>query len=1049
MTELTLVPAGAGAGKTTRIQRTVAAWVIAGKVQPGRILAVTFTEAAAAELKARIRSELIDRGRVSDALELERAYIGTIHGLGQRLLTEQAFGAGRAPASRLLTEAERDLLIRLKMGSCAPLQEVMADLSRFGYVWDRASDASAEDRFRADVLRTIDLLRGLGAKGSDPAILTQALQALEAGYGPVCEGAPLTEALDRACRALLARFPDGLAATAGSDSAAKTFHEDHARLRRAAETDALTRDWGLWQKLRELRRSKRGAPTPEGYDDLAGAVMAAAEGLLTHPGPLADAKAHLTALVHGAQSLMAGYDAAKRASGLIDYADMITETEALLSTRPDILQATLGEIDCVVIDEFQDTNPVQFALLWRLAEGAPRALIVGDTKQAIMGFQGADPRLAQALHAAKADAVDPLNQNFRSDPRIMGLVNLLGPVLFPEGYDALAPARAQTGAPALEALLLPGGRKDPGPACIAAHVTALLTEGAQVEDPATRSLRPAEPSDVAVLCYTARKAAAVAAALRAEGFAVRIQADGWREAPMTRVARAALALAADPDDTHAALRFLTQGPARLPLAQALTLAVDGIIATHPALEALAAEDPAQGVAATLARVIAQAGLRDFAARLAEPAQALADLARLQAEALAFDTLAAGLKAAAGFHGSGVQVFLGWLAAQTGRDVDRHPDPSGWTAPGIEICTWHAAKGREWPITVVAGLDYKFISRPNTLRAEFDGFDDLGAVLQRAGLGWLPGFAAPERQAPFAEALIPQDEREAARLLYVALTRARDRLVLALPPAPAKPKPRPERMVDLLRARAGLTAGMDGKGLGLCGQKLPARVIAMDLPEPPEADPPEADPLAAPPVPRFGLARPAPAAILHPWRATPSGLVADPKAPRPRLASLPLGPGLPRSETFDHATTRGSALHLALRVALQAPERLAEAAAATGLAAPTLASIATQARALRHWLTAEGYDRLHCELPLQETTPDGAQVNAIVDLLAEGPRGLLVIDHKSGPCPDPEVRFASYQPQLAAYADLATRAFAKPVRALVITWIDEGRMSRLDLQGATT
>lgn len=1039
MTDLTLVPAGAGAGKTTRIQRTVAAWVIEGKVQPGRILAVTFTEAAAAELKARIRAELIDHDRIADALELERAYIGTIHGLGQRLLTEQAFGAGRAPTSRLLTEAERDLLIRLKMGACAPLQEVMGDLARFGYVWDRATEASAEDRFRNDVLRTIDLLRGLGARGQDPEILGPALQALEAGYGPTGDGAAFTLALQGACRALLARFPESLADLASSPTAAKAFRDDHARLRRAAETDALTRDWALWQKLHELRLSKRGAPTPPGYDDLAGAVMAAAEGLLTHPGPLDDAKAHLSALVHGAQSLMAGYDAAKRAGGLIDFTDMITLTEALLSTRPEILEATLGEIDCVVIDEFQDTNPVQFALLWRLAQGAPRALIVGDVKQAIMGFQGADPRLSEALHRALPGAVDPLDSNYRSDPRIMALVNTLGPVLFPEGYDPLIPKRPETGVPALEALNLPSGRKDPAPACIAAHVAILLAEGVQVVDRATKTLRAARPSDVAVLCYTTKKAAAVAASLRAEGFRVRIQADGWLEAPLTRIARAALALAADPDDTHAGLRFLTLGPARLPLGEALALAVDGLIATHPALMALAAEDPTATVAATLSRVIREAGLRDFAATLPEPAEALADLARLEAEALAFDALAADLKAAAGFHGAGVQVFLGWLSAQTGRDIDRHPDPSGWTAPGIEVCTWHAAKGREWPITIVAGLDYKFISRPNTLRAEFDHFDDLGAVLDHAGLGWLPGFAAPERQAPFAEALIAQDEREAARLIYVALTRARDRLILALPPAPSKAKPRPERMVDLLRARSGLQTAMDGSGISLCGTSLRARVIQMALPEPAEGAP------TAPPVPRFGLARPALSVPLRPWRATPSGLVAAAEAPRPRLTSRPLGPAVPRSEVFDHATTRGSALHLALRVALQAPARLTEVGAATGLSPATLAGIAAHVQALRLWLAAEGYETLHCELPLQEVAPDGSAMNAIVDLLAEGPRGLLVIDHKSGPCPDPEARFATYQPQLQAYADMASRAFAKPVRGLIVTWIDEGQLSQMTLQ----
>ncbi|WP_444429468.1 PD-(D/E)XK nuclease family protein [Rhodobacter capsulatus] len=149
--------------------------------------------------------------------------------------------------------------------------------------------------------------------------------------------------------------------------------------------------------------------------------------------------------------------------------------------------------------------------------------------------------------------------------------------------------------------------------------------------------------------------------------------------------------------------------------------------------------------------------------------------------------------------------------------------------------------------------------------------------------------------------------------------------------------------------------------------------------------------------------------------------------------------------FDLATERGSAWHLAFRVAAERPERLAEVGPATGLAPDTVAQIAAQAAALRHWLLAEGFDRLHFELPLQEIAADGSEINAIVDLLAEGPQGLLIVDHKSGACPYPEARFAGYASQLQAYAGLAERAFAKPVRGLAVNWMNEGEVSVLDLQ----
>ena len=786
MTELSLVPAGAGAGKTYHIQNTLADWVEAGTVAPGRILAVTFTEAAASELRGRVRAELMDRGRITDALDLDHAYMGTIHALGQRLLTEHAFAMGRTPQPRLLSEPERDLLIRREMAQCQALAPLMRDLGRFGYKAEFPFEITAEDKFRARLLKTVDLIRGLGDRASDPHIMQPALQALRDGYGtPSPDGAALTRTLTTAVQALLEAFPNSIGGQfAATPSVQKAFDTDHMNLRRAGRPGALARDWALWQKLRTLRQSNSRSKTPKGYDALAKAVIAAADALPRHPGPIGDAEAHLQALVTGAQEVLTAFDAAKKGAGLIDYADMIVKAEALLRTQPAILAAVLAEIDCVVIDEFQDTNPVQFALLWRLAQAAPRALIVGDTKQSIMGFQGADPRLAAALQDTHPDAVAPLDRNWRSDPRIMGFVNALGPKLFPGTYQALAPQRTQSPAPALEAIALPGGRSDKTPDCVANHVAHLLSDGTQITDRKTKQLRAAEAADIAVLCYTHEKCSAVAAALEARGIPVRIRQPGWLTAPAMRAARAALAYIADPTDRLAALTWLTLGPPATPLRDALASAADGVLDTHAALSefrdlsVMVGEVPVAQAVGTMLRAT---GLRAWAAGLAEPGQAVADLSRLEAEAQAFDIADAGLRAAAGFHGYGLPVFLGWIVGQTDRAWDWHPDPDGWSGAGVEVATWHAAKGLEWPITIVAGLDRKFASRPGTLIAEFEHFNDLGDVLVHAGVAWLPEFAAPESQEPFTASWCAGDEETASRALYVALTRARDRLVLALPP----------------------------------------------------------------------------------------------------------------------------------------------------------------------------------------------------------------------------------------------------------------------------
>jgi ATP-dependent exoDNAse (exonuclease V) beta subunit len=165
---LTVIPAGAGSGKTYRIQTQLADWVVKGLVAPERILAVTFTEAAASELKERIRFELVDRDRIEDALKLEESYISTIHGFGLRVLTEFAFEGGISPSPRLLNDDEQGFLIRRTLAKTGKADAVAINLRKFGYRYDPVNKTGAEDVFLGTLLSLIDRLRSLGRKGKIP-----------------------------------------------------------------------------------------------------------------------------------------------------------------------------------------------------------------------------------------------------------------------------------------------------------------------------------------------------------------------------------------------------------------------------------------------------------------------------------------------------------------------------------------------------------------------------------------------------------------------------------------------------------------------------------------------------------------------------------------------------------------------------------------------------------------------------------------------------------------------------------------------------------------
>lgn len=1045
---LTIVPAGAGSGKTFRIKTDLTDWVRKELVAPERILAVTFTEAAAAELRGRIRASLLAEGLVEQALSVEQAYVSTIHGLGMRLLTEHALAAGASPQPRTLTEPERDLLIRQAIAHAPSLAAVKADLPRFGYRAVMWSDASLEDQFRSALLSTIDILRGLGDSGTDPALVPAAVERVRTLYGPVVpDGAPFEARLSAAVTALLAAFPGDLTAYAGSAAAKTDFQRDHRNLRRAARPKSLAGDWPLWVALRKLRLSRRGSVTPAGYDDLAAEVIDAAEAIARHPGPLEDAVEHLTALVTGAQEVLARYAGMKRAAGVIDYADMICDAERLLRTRPEILSALLAEVDCVIIDEFQDTNPVQFALLWRIAEQARRVLIVGDTKQSIMGFQGADPRLSAALEQQHPEACEPLTGNWRSDPRLMEMVNAISQALFGAGYIALAPQRPRTGEPFAEVLRIAEGRrsrKSRPEDHIAARIEDILTSQTQVVDrdsPIRKpAFRPVAPGDIAVLCPTHAMAARYAQALTDRGIPVRISGPGWLDAPWILAARQALAFSTDPTDRHAALCLLTLGPAALPLETAMQALADGTLLARPELAALTA---LADTAATLPldllldSVLDAAGLRDWAARLPEAEQAHADLLRLEAELAEFTAAHRDLKAAAGFHGEGAQVFLGWLEARRSeRDFDRRPDPGRGRALGVEIVTWHAAKGREWPITVVAGLDTAIGERPGTLRAEFTDFSDLGAILSRAALIWTPDLPLKDKTALFTEDRRAASEADARRLLYVALTRARDRLVLEWPDFALKKVgegPGPATHAELMMVEAGVAP--DDRGLRVGGQHFECLTLPCpsDSPALPDA------PADTAPAPHLALGQPRalPDTPRTPWRSRPSqALPPDERPPALRRIALP-GPPLPEA-LFASAAERGTAFHRALQVLLTRPDLRPRLAPATGLDEGMIAALAARAEALRDWLSSEGYTRLHAEVAVQSRAASGAEVNGVIDLLAEGPAGRLILDHKSG-----GGEFAGYWGQFESYRTLLVGGREVGEQEIAVHWIDRGMVEVVD------
>jgi len=1051
---LTVVPAGAGSGKTYRIQHTLGDRVEQGLVRADRIVAVTFTEAAASELRDRVRGRLLELDRHDDALRIDQAYISTIHSFGLRLLSEFAFEAGMSPHPRLLQDDEEKALIRAAIPRSEKGNAVLDDLSRFGYQYSFSSGEGPEDQFRGNVLTAIQRLRMIGRKPGQASLVQPAVEQLTSLYGTTSDASTLNKRLLSAVQDLLSAFPDSLAPTLGSNKTArKAFEKDYFNLKRALQPGRLESDWKLWQGLRNLRQSKRGTPTPDNYDELALAVMEAAGELPNHPGPLRQAVTHIESLLASAEDVLASFAADKRDAGLLDYADMVTLARQLLLASDTAIGALGERVDCVVIDEFQDTNPIQFALLWRLHRAGIPALIVGDLKQAIMGFQGTDARLFEQVTRQHPEAVDPLTDNWRSDARLMEFINGVGTRLFDDDYQSLKPQAEDTLMQPLEVMHFPNklGRSPTKPRAghVGLRLKSLLNDPAQQAiDRRTGERRRLRAGDIAVLCPTHFNLTDYANVFRNLGLRVRLTEEGWFESRIIQLALQALQFAADPTDRHAALYLATTELGTLSLEQATGQLVEAGSISDEVLERLSAA--AQDVELlTLPDVVAQVidalDLYGVIARWPDGEQARANLLRLEAEARDFlaanrETLSSG-----GYYGGGIPTFLAWLSGRVeGKDENKQPDPRVIDEEAIELVTWHSSKGREWPVVVVAGLDWGTEPRLPEFDVQYANFDNLDELLDGARITWSPQFAAPETNENYIDALRAEAYLSARRVFYVALTRAREKLILEWPDYLAQAStPKPNYWL-LMTEDCGLRVGEDA--ITIEDVEFPC-VVTTGAGEPAIDDtPPDPEQI---PVSRIG--RIAIESSEMPTSQTPDSIspsVHEGEAVAgiaSRVESY--GPGLDL-ELGLPPTERGELLHRCFEVLAARPDLAERYFTNAGVdidddgKAQITVAVAAFEKLIQAQLDPTDVSR---ELPLLAKNDSGSVLSGVADLIVETSAGLWIIDHKSDRVTDTNERFAEHLPQLLAYENALLGIDTQmKIAGVGINWLHRGEVQLAEL-----
>jgi ATP-dependent exoDNAse (exonuclease V) beta subunit len=1058
MQPLEIIPAGAGSGKTHTIQEKLSQLVDAQLVSPDRIAAVTFTEAAASELRERIRSGLVSKGRLEDALRLDQSYISTIHGFGLRIITEFALDAGVSPNPRLLNDDEKSTLVRLALARSGKADYIKSNLKELGYS-DRY-DVTPEELFRDRILLLIDKLRSIGREEGDPALVSHVRGMIGKLYGPTRAADHLKKDLVAAVRTLLEHFPDNLSLKImDNKTATEALNADYWSLKRACGSEALDSDWKLWQRLRNLRTKAQKHKLPDGYADLAEAVMAAASGLPQHPGPLEQALLHVQRLVEAGQECLGNYAEDKQERGLVDYADMLGVCHRLLTSGPDILASLRNRIDCLVVDEFQDTNPLQFSLLWTLTLAGVPTLIVGDAKQAIMGFQGADVRLLQGLQGKHPDSAHPLTNNWRSTPAIMAWVNRVGKGLFGTEYQELSvkdEARYSSSLSPLEVIEFPDGTKKGSNLIVAQHTAVrikdLLDDSAQmVYDKHLKKQRHIRGGDIAVICPVNKRLKLYADSLRALGIATRVEQDGWFESRIIQIAWQALSFVADPRDRHAETYLAVTELGSLDLEEALARQLkgdplnEGLITSLKSVADNAADKP---VDALVAGTIAALDLFGKIADWPDAAQARANLLRLSGEAAEFMSVNRDALACAGIYGDGLNTFLPWLKSRAERE-NGQPDPAVIDENSVQVMTWHKSKGLEWPVVAVCATDCDASPRLPAFEVEYlEGFSNLDTILESARIEIYPDFVAPETKQAVMDELQDDAIRNARRLLYVALTRAREKVILECPTHLDKKKERQKTSYwDVLRDAARLE--IVANTMVIDGEEFGCRIVKADKEMPVEFEE------SALPVPMIfsviGRRAIVPSAMpseLNPEAITPSSLHGLAMELPTAIRTEAYGPPLESSLGGLDAFARGTLLHRCFEVLSASPERVRLLNEAVGypLEEGQTMAISRAVAAFNAWLTCELEPiAVIAEVPLLALNDEGTVVSGTMDLLAETADGFWIIDHKSDLTDLLEERFNLYLPQLRCYAQaLAKVRNDKPVKGLIINWISYGIVSVLKI-----
>jgi len=810
MKNIEFINAGAGSGKTSTLTWLLTEYLDEehGGYKPSQVILTTFTELAAAEFREKARGELLKKGWVNQASQLETASIGTVHSVVFSFVKKFWYLLGRGAMQNVLSEGDRQFFIDQSLASLAKEEDVLffeKVLREFNFSRKKGGGSFENPDFWKEDLNNIiekmvnyeiDELDLSFKKSKDliDEIFTEDVDVDKTVIRDVFEKyAEIAESQDRRKHA---------------EKGLKLQSIGYSSLVELYQIEPTENEKLQIQELDDVLTDVGNALSSRKYGDLL--------------------KKYIERIFELAKEWKKEFEAYKAKNRLIDYNDMEKLFLDLLD-KEEVQQEIKSRFKLVFVDEFQDSSPIQVKIFDKLSDLVEKSIWVGDPKQAIYGFRGSDTMLINAVtgmfnqerNSQGLVKGQSLNKSYRSRKDLVELSNAFFERAFSKTdkddiiLDANRNDDKEFGEQPPSSAFhwhLDGKNITEKNQRLAQKVVELLKGGMQVVDRDQYKPRGIQPEDVAILCKTNRHVNSIANVLQEYGVKTTGQKadESFMETAEVKLFLAILNFLQNTSNKHAKAEILhLTNPDEYSVENIIASRMNDIRAKlensdgkdtdgeagkrtgwkddHPVIEKirkLSEQLKTLPVPDLVERIMIELDLKSITASWGNHEKRQKNLDALVQHALDYDQqcLQMGL-------GASLNNFIVYLNA-----LDSQEHTPEKVKGAVNVLTYHKAKGLEWNLVILENLDDDTLKEDDFIKSSYFGVNDMVTAVPDAEnlfperyIQLLPWFRGSKKKLPddlkefiqgkpeykFIERKVRE---ELKRLLYVGVTRARDYLV---------------------------------------------------------------------------------------------------------------------------------------------------------------------------------------------------------------------------------------------------------------------------------